>query len=189
MEEYIAWSRQAPDDTILDEIGMLRDNRRIWESIPSGNRDYLEKTLNVRSPQFVQGARQHLAKAWPHRVGYIYFETGEVADDARGRIQGSYGSVSGLQRRIGALSTQDVWRICTEAVTNPAVQRHVWQGLNQRSNKKTLDLMIRKRNGLEREDQLVYSEQKRMSVSNILRKVVIPQLMGSVAKSFQDRTG
>ncbi len=179
---YVQWARNAADATILQEIQRLNGVAPLWQALPSGNRNYLQQTLDHPDAGHIRGARNHLARAWPHQVGYLYFATGAEARDARSQLLESYGIVAGNQREMEGLSTDEVWQLAEEALRNPEVVRCVFEARNQESNRRTLQMMIDKHRRLQGAEAARYAEEKRGSLVNILTKVIIPQLAGQIAK-------
>ena len=185
MQEYVSWVRHADAAAILQEIRILCQYTAIWEGLPSGNRDYLEKTLHDPA-HYAEGARKHLVGVWPHRVAYIYLETGAEANEARERILANYDGIEDSISAVDGMSPDDVFALAAEAVTSPEVDHYVVQARNQHANKRTLESMLGKYNRLPATEKGQYSGQKRKSVANILRKVIIPQLCGQVAKECRE---
>lgn len=160
----------------------MKDAETFWEAIPSGNRRFFEQTLVRRDEAHVNGARNHLAVALPQRIGYICMETGAQADQARSEIVRAYTGVQGRQEDIEALADDEVWRLGEEALRDPDVRRLVFEARNQKPAQRTLQLMVDKSHRLQGDAARNYMTEKRQSVSNILRKVIIPQLSGQAAK-------
>lgn len=182
VQDIVQWTRSADTKAIHQELVNLKSTEGIWQAIPSGNRKYFERALNHPDDAHLDGARNHLMYALPQRIGYIYLETAAEAKDQRAKIAACYAGIKDRQEQMEALSDAETWRLAEDALIDPDVQRLVFQGRNQAASEKSLKLMVDKYRRLSEPEAQAYAAQKRQSVSNILRKVVIPQLAAGAAE-------
>jgi len=175
------WIRVAPVDELAREMDRMIAPP-IWGGIPDGNRRYIERAHSAwtRDPDgpvsrnLVEGARNHMMRAWPHAVAAVLCrrpgrEAGEQVVAGGMSILGQ--SIYEMDNRTLASFTQKILL----DVTCSAIK-----GFGGRSSLGAIlekDLRLRPGSA----DAEAYMREKRGSIENVLGKVVIPQLFTLLA--------
>lgn len=181
------------DDRVVGVIGKLREDRVLWESISSGNRAYLQETLDSykrdagKAHKRVRGAVSHLVKALPFQIGFIASKASErYKPGEKPSEETLYQKIFESERGIGSLSGEELFQLASEIEGSEQLRS---LGAYQAS-RKSVGLMLGKYTRLKEktpEEARKYSQEKRQSLANILGKMFIPNLVGRVAQEVSER--
>lgn len=185
-QDWISWARQASLPEIAREIENLY-NTSIWENIPSGNKNYLENTLNMmrsndweKAQKYISGARQHLLSAWPHISASIF------SHEPKGKREGYkvYNFISSMGKNVYELNNEQLLIFTKKILSDTICKRVLGFGSGSRSALGKIIEAYERRCG---EEARQYLSQKRKSIENILVKVIIPQVFSLLAREAKQQ--
>jgi len=185
-QDWISWASQTSLSEIAREIEKLY-HTSIWESIPSGNKNYLENTLKIikgsdweKSQKYLKGARQHLLSAWPHIVASIF------SHEPQGNREGYkvYNFISSMGKSVYELTDKQLLVFTKKILSDTICKRVLGFGSGSRSALGKIIEAYERRCG---EEARQYLSQKRKSIENILVKVIIPQVFSLLAREAKQQ--
>lgn len=185
-QDWISWTSQASLPEIAQEIEKLY-NTSIWESIPSGNKNYLENTLKVikgndweKAQKYLKGARQHLLSAWPHITASIF------SHEPQGKKEGYkvYHFISSMGKSVYELTDKQLLVFAKKILSDTICKRVLGFGSGSRSALGKIIEAYERRQG---EEARQYLSQKRKSMENIIVKVIIPQVFSLLAREAKQQ--
>lgn len=191
IRERISMLEKASDEEIADAIEKLKADSKLWNSIPSGNRNYLETALNVfkenpkKAHGYIRGAINHLIKAAPHQLGHLAEKLkGEYRPLETASKEELYQGVLAAEIDISELSNEDLLGFAQHVESNPKLYSlEAYQG-----SRPAVRAIIDKYERLSRKDPAEakrYLEEKAKSLRNIFGKTFIPNLLGKIAREYE----
>ena len=185
-QDWISWARQASLPEIAQEIEKLYLTS-IWESIPSGNKSYLENTLKAikgndweKAQKYLKGARKHLLSAWPHITASIF------SHEPKRNKEGYkvYHFISSMGKSVYELTDKQLLVFAKKILSDTICKRVLGFGAGSRSALGKIVQAYERRYG---EEARQYLSQKRKSMENIIVKVIIPQVFGLIAREAKQQ--
>jgi len=177
---------ELPDEHVVGVIEKLKEDEVLWNSISSGNRDYLQETVDSykRDPRKahkrVRGAVPHLVKALPFQLGFVASKYSHEYQHGKTPSEETlYQKIFESERGIEILSGEELFQLAQEIEGNEQLRDlKAYQ-----MSRKSVGLMLDKYTRLQKkpEEAKRYAEEKRRSLMNIFGKMYIPNLLGKVA--------
>jgi len=175
---------------IKEIIIELKKEKKVWDKLASGNRNYLDNCLTWDTDKAYRGAIPHLAKALPHRLGFIASKIQKdytIGDPAFDDI------ITG-KRTLDQLNHMELFRFLEDFVNSKKIKKVMHPGVLD-NNYRTVNAWITKyqKNCMEdiRNQDLSlttaknYLEvEKKEKILNLFGKTILPKLAGDAARNL-----
>lgn len=176
---------------IVETIRDLKEDKNLWNKLGSGNRNYLQKTLDAygqapdNAGNYIKGAVKHLVKAAPFQLGHIAQKVKEKSgDNYEGSGEEMYQKILNSEKGASELSEEELFELASEIEEDPeASNLKSYQG-----TRSAVQSMLEKYQRLKDKDPqeaTEYAKEKEKSMRNIVEKNVIPNYVGKIADEYE----
>lgn len=191
-KERISQIEKASDEEIVDTIYKLKKDERLWNKIPSGNRNYLDSALNAweknpeRAHNYVRGAINHLIKAAPHQLGHIAQKIKpEYEKGATPSKEEMYKKVLEAEIDLDSFTPKQLIEFAQYIEGNDELN-----SLPFYNNRSAVQTILGKYEKLKKKDLKEaenYAKIKAKSLRNTFGKTFIPNFLGKIARDYEKK--
>jgi len=191
-KERISQIKGASDEEIVDTIYKLKKDERLWNKVPSGNRNYLDSVLNAwekdpeKAHNYVRGAIKHLIKAAPHQLGHIAQKIKpEYGKGATPSKEEMYKKVLETEIDLDSFTPKQLIEFAQYVEGNKELNSMPFYG-----SRSSVQSILRHYEKLKKEDLKEaenYAKEKAKSLRNIFGNQFIPNFFGKIARDYEKK--